>query len=301
MDFDGRQLTAFLAIVTHGSLGRAAEVLHVTQPALSRTVKRLEGQIGAPLFERNSKGMRLTAVGSALLPHVTLMDKVAGQASEEIAALRGLAKGTIKVGSIASAIGLVLPQAIERVLARWPNLRVEIIEGVWDRLADALTKHEIDLALGVASAESEGIVPITDCEWEDQSYVVAAPDHPLRQKERLQLSDTLHHRWASTPRGTTPFADMQRSFASRGLACPEVAVESRSILALKSLVSHAGFLGWMAGPMFEDERRAGLFDALPIPDLGVRRKLTVFRRRDGILAGPAVKLLEELRQVTKAC
>ncbi len=299
MDFDGRQLSAFLAIVAHGSLGRAAEVLHITQPALSRTVKRLEGQLGAPLFERNSKGMRLTPVGEALLPHATLMGRVADHASEEINALRGLAKGTIKVGGIASAVSLILPLALHRVFTQWPNLQAHVIEGVWDRLAEALTKHEIDLALGVATIESDEIVPIPDCDWEDKSYIVAAMDHPLRQKKDLQLADTLQHSWACTPRGTAPFTHMQQTFTSHGLPCPDVVVESRSIIALKSLVSHAGFLCWMAGPMFEDERLAQQMDALPIAGLSTTRQLTVFRRRNGILPGPALKLLEELRQLTK--
>ena len=299
MDFDGRQLSAFLAIVTHGSLGRAAGVLHVTQPALSRTVKRLEAQLGAALFERNSKGMLLTAVGQALLPHASLMERVFQDASAEIDALRGLAKGTIKVGGIASAVSLILPLAISRVLTHWPNLQVQIIEGVWDRLADALTKHDIDLALGVATAESDAIVPIVDCHWEDTTYVVAAMDHPLREKARLQLADTLHHRWACTPRGTAPFIHMQQTFKAHGLPCPDVVVETRSIITLKSMVTHAGFLCWMAGPMFEDDSSVKLIDALPIPDLATQRKLTVFRRRDGILPGPAIKLLEELRQITK--
>jgi DNA-binding transcriptional LysR family regulator len=299
MDLDRRQLSAFLAIATHGSLGRAAEVMHITQPALSRTVKRLEAQVGAPLFERNSKGMLLTAVGDTLLPHAALMARVAEHAAEEVNALRGLAKGTIKVGGIASAVGLILPLAIHRVLTDWPNLQAKIIEGVWDRLAEALTKHEIDIALGVATVESDDIVPIADCTWEDRSYVVAATDHPLRQKPQLQLADVVDQRWACTPRGTAPFIHMQQTFAAHGLACPNVVVETRSIITLKSLMIHAGFVCWMAGPMFEDDRRAGLIDALPVPDFGATRTLTAFRRRDGILPGPAMKLLDELRKVAK--
>lgn len=299
MNFDGRQLTAFLTIVTHGSLGRAAEILHVTQPALSRTIKRLEGQFGVALFERNSKGMRLTPMGEALLPHATLMGRVTEHASEEINSLRGLTKGTIRVGGIASAVSLILPVAIHRVFTQWPNLQAQIIEGVWDRLAEALTKYEIDLALGVATVESDDIVPLADCCWEDKSYIVAAMNHPLRQKKGLQLGHTLQHPWACTPRGTAPFTHMQQTFKAQGLAYPDVVVETRSIIALKSLVSHAGFLCWMAGPMFEDERRGQLMDALPITGLATTRKLTVFRRRNGILPGPAVKLLDELRQISR--
>ncbi|SNT36408.1 transcriptional regulator, LysR family [Noviherbaspirillum humi] len=297
MTFDQRQLSAFLAIVEHGSLGRAADVLHLTQPALSRTVKRLESQVGAPLFERNSKGMLLTAVGEALLPHATLMERVAEQAHEEIDAVRGLAKGTIRVGGIASVVGLLLPLAIQRVLTRWPNLKVQIIEGVWDRLADALVKHEIDLALGVAADESEEIVPIADCYWEDNSYVVASAGHPLQRKRQVSLADTIDQRWASTPKGTAPYQHLHEVFRSKGLGKPNIVVETRSIITLKSLVSHAGFLCWMAGPMFEDERRVGLMSALAIPGLDAHRRLTVFRRRDGIMPTPAVRLLDELRQL----
>lgn len=136
MTFNLQQLHAFATIVASGSLGRAAEVLHVTQPALSRTIKRLEDEVGAPLFERHSKGMQLTAIGSALLPHATLLQREADHAREEIDAMRGLAKGTIRVGAAASIATLVLPLAVSGVLARWPNLRVEIMEGVWDGLAN---------------------------------------------------------------------------------------------------------------------------------------------------------------------
>ena len=121
MTFNLQQLRAFATTVTSGSLGRAAEVLHVTQPALSRTIKRLEDQVGAPLFERHSKGMQLTAIGSALLPHATLLQREADHAREEIDAMRSLAKGTIRVGAVASIATLVLPLAVSGVLARWPN------------------------------------------------------------------------------------------------------------------------------------------------------------------------------------
>jgi DNA-binding transcriptional LysR family regulator len=285
-------------IVASGSLGRAAEVLHVTQPALSRTIKRLEDQVGAPLFEPHSKGMQLTAIGSALLPHATLLQREAEHAREEIDAMRGLAKGTIRVGAVASIATLVLPLAVSGVLARWPNLRVEIMEGVWDRLADSLMKHEIDLALSMAVPDTDEITAITDCRWEDTSYVGAAVDHPLRRKADLRLADTLDQRWCVPPRGTGPFEHMQQVFAEHGFGMPPIAVETRSITVLKSLVTRAGFLSWMATPMYDTEAAAGVFDTLAIAGVVGRRTLTAFRRRQGILPGPAVKLLEQLRMLT---
>ncbi|MET3447845.1 LysR family transcriptional regulator [Ralstonia sp.] len=298
MAFDLRQLRAFTTIVSAGSLGRAADVLHVTQPALSRIIKRLEDEVGAPLFERHSKGMQLTAIGQALLPHASLLQREADYAREEIDAMRGLAKGTIRVGAVGSIASYVLPLAVGNVVARWPNLRVEILEGVWDRLAEGLVKHEIDLALSMAMPDTEDIIAIADCRWEDASFVVASPEHPLRHRRGLMLADTLEAPWAVPPRGTGPYEHMRQVFEAAGLGLPNIVVETRSVTALKSLVARSGFLSWMAEPMIDAERRAGVIEPLPIPGLVARRTLTAFRRRHGILPGPAVKLLEALRELT---
>lgn len=297
MTFDLKQLNAFATIVSAGSLGRAAETLHVTQPALSRTVRRLEQQVGAPLFERHSKGMQLTAIGSALLPHATLLLREAENAAEEINAMRGLAKGVIRVGAVGAVASLILPLAIESVLKKWPQLTVFVVEGVWDRLAEGLVKHQIDLALSATAETSDEIEAIPDCRWQDRSNVVAAADHRLRNKRKLTLKDTMNEQWAITPRGTAPYRQMQQVFRAQGLGLPNIVVETRSIIVLKSLVTRSGFLGWMPESIYDAERRARLVNVLDIPGATSTRTLTAFRRRQGILPAPAVKLLEELRRL----
>lgn len=298
MALDLQHLIAFNAIVATGSLGRAASTLNVTQPALSRTIRKLEEQVGAPLFERHSKGMQLTDVGRALLPHAALLQRESEHALEDIQAMLGLAKGTIRVGAIGSIACLVLPQGIGNTCEKWPRLQVQVIEGVWDRLADALISHEIDLALGVDTEDTDEIVAIKDCRWEDTSYVVAGKHHPLRNNPHLTLADTLQERWALLPKGTGPFEHMKQVFVREHVALPNIVVETRSVTVLKSLIGHSGFLGWMPEPVFDAERKAGLIDILDIPNTSDRRTLTAFRRRAGILPGPAVKLLEELRKLT---
>ncbi|WP_175720610.1 LysR family transcriptional regulator [Burkholderia anthina] len=298
MAFNLQQLHAFVTVASAGSLGRAAETLHVTQPALSRAIRRLEDEVGALLFERHTRGMHLTAVGEALLPHAVLLQREAEQAREEIDAMRGLARGTIRCGAVGSIASLVLPLAVSGVLQKWPNLRVEVIEGVWDRLAEALVQRDIDLALSMTMPDTEEIVAIDDCRWEDTSYVVAALDHPLRGKPDITLADTLDQQWAIPPRGTAPFEHMQQVFVANGLGLPNVVVETRSITVLKSLVARSGFLSWMAEPMYVTESKAGVFDTLELPGVVGRRTLTAFRRRHGLLPSPAVKLLEQLRQLT---
>ena len=98
------------------------------------------------------------------------------------------------------------------------------------------------------------------------------------------------------PRGTAPYVETTQMCAGMD-AAPETAVETRSIVVLKSLVIDAEFLSRMTAPMSAAERRAGLVSALPIPDLHAVRTLTVCRRRQGILPAPAGKLIEQLRNV----
>lgn len=298
MTLDLTQLRAFSVLAHAGSLGRSAEILSVTQPALSRTIKRLEEQVGAQLFERHSKGMQLTEIGNALMPHATLLLHEAGSALEEINAMRGLSKGTIRVGAVAGIACKVLPEAISRVTAKWPQLRVVVVEAVANRLVEALLRHEVDLALAVAVPDTEEIVAIKDCRWEDCTQIVASLDHPLRRKRKISLSDTLDQPWAIPPRGTGPYAHMERIFLANGLTMPDITVETLSILVIRSLVLRSGYLSWLNEPMYAEESRVGLMDALRIPGASGMRTLTAFKRRAGILPRPASKLLEELRLLT---
>jgi DNA-binding transcriptional LysR family regulator len=221
----------------------------------------------------------------------------AENAAEEIDAMRGLAKGTIRVGAVGAIASLILPMAIGSVLKKWPQLTVFTIEGVWDRLAEGLVKHEIDLALSATAETPDEIVSIADCRWQDKSHVIAATNHPLRRKRKLALEDTMNEQWAITPRGTAPYQQMQQVFRARGLGLPNIVVETRSIIVLKSLVTRSGFLGWMPESIYDAERRARLVSILDVPGATGTRTLTAFKRRQGTLPAPAVKLLEELRRL----
>ena len=125
--------------------------------------------------------------------------------------------------------------------------------------------------------------------------MVTAATHPLRRKRRIALADTLEQPWAFVPKATEPHEHLQRMFAANGLGLPTMVVETRSVIVLKSLVVHSGFLSWLPEPMYVAERKAGLIHALSIPGSTDTRTLTAFRRRSGYLPGPAVKLLEVLR------
>lgn len=294
MAFDSRQLRAFLAIVRSGSLGLAAQSLHITQPALSRIVRRLEDQLGVQLFERRTTGMELTAFGQALLPHATVLSEEAAVALEQINSLRGLGHGTLRVGAIGSVAVTVLPAVLERMLAQWPKLNVQITEAVEDVLEVALTHNTIDVAIAGAIPESEQIMQVAQAPFTDRHAVICAAHHPLLKRKGLAVRDVLNVPWVMPPGDAEPRRQFNALMASLGVAPPRVVVETRSPGVIKAMVAQTNYLGWLPEPLFTTERQAGLIRSLPLKEMASQRRFFVYRRRRSVMPPPLVKFLEAL-------
>jgi DNA-binding transcriptional LysR family regulator len=110
-----RGLNAFLNVARLGSVGAAATALSLTQPAVSRTLRKLEKQLGVQLFVRHSTGMELTAFGRSLLPHATLLESGLHRALEEIDLMRGASKGIAGVGIVPSLVPEILPTVVRKI------------------------------------------------------------------------------------------------------------------------------------------------------------------------------------------
>jgi DNA-binding transcriptional LysR family regulator len=295
MALDPRQLRAFLAIVDAGSLGLAAEALHVTQPALSRIVRRLETQLGVPLFERRTTGMELTSFGQALLPHATVLSAEGARAIEQINALRGLGQGTLRIGAIASAAIMLLPAVLDRILTRWPNLQVQITEAVEDVLSIALTNNAIDIAISGPILESPDIVQVAEHKFTDRYAVICAAAHPLHERKDLSIHDLEDALWVMPPDEAEPRRQFNALVTHLGAVIPRVAVETRYPAVIKAMVARTKFLGWLPEPLFTAEQAAGLIRALPVKEMALQRRFFVFRRRRSSTPPPVEKFLEELR------
>lgn len=296
MSLDSRHLAAFLAIAEHGSVGRAAAALGLTQPGLSRTLRKLETDLGAPLFERHTTGMVLTDYGAALAPRARLIAAESHRAVEDVRALRGLSGGTLRLGAVASVLTYPLPTVLGRLLDRYPDLRVELTEAVEDRLVAALTSYDIDLAIGSTIEADDEVALAGQLRWQDHTVVVAATAHPLRDRARLALADLRDAPWALTPPGTAPHDTVLGIFRDAGLDPPRIAVTSRSVLTLKALVAQAGYLCYLPRTLIGPERAAGTIDTVAVRGAARPRRFAIYRRRHGYLPRPAEALVEALQQ-----
>lgn len=152
-----RQLRYFVALVEHRNFGRAADAVHVSQPALSVQIKDLEGALGGPLVERHARDVVPTPFGRDALDYArAILDQV--QALEQAARWRGGLAGKVRLGLIPTVAPYILPQALAALRARDVSLEVQVQEAPTDRLLKSLATGDVDAAVLALPIEGNGLV-----------------------------------------------------------------------------------------------------------------------------------------------
>ncbi|MGW7115674.1 LysR family transcriptional regulator, partial [Streptomyces xanthophaeus] len=188
-----RQMEYFLAVLEESSFTRAAEVLHVTQPALSHQVKALERSVGGELLERLPRGVRLTPMGRAFLPHAQLAVRSARQAERAARAAAGAVGGELHVATVhAVAVGM-LPAVAARWRALHPGVALVLREyGSTAALEEQLERGVADLAVGPEPKEWTG--PVLPAGREELVLVVPFDD-PLSGRGSVRLAELADRDW----------------------------------------------------------------------------------------------------------
>lgn len=278
-----------------GSVGRAANALAVSQPALSRTLHRLEARLGAQLFVRHSTGMELTAFGRALQPHAELIESETRRTREEIDALKGSSKGLVRIGAVPSISSNILPLAVSSAYARSPSIRINVVEDTGTRLVAALVRGDIDFAItGLWREPIDENVTVTRL-FEDEVCVMGRWAHPI--SGGVPLKDLQAYPWAMPEKGNIIRDEFHLMFRRAGLTPPSVAVETNSVHALKSVVADTDFLTMLARSTFRLEEKAGLLRPMHIAEGHWRRQLGILRRSTGRLLPAASMLYTDIRRI----
>lgn len=285
MDFDERQLRAFLAIADTGSLGRAARVVNLTQPSLSRLVQTMEARLGHRLFERGGKGMALTAAGTLMLPRARHLIGEMQAARDELAALGGLRRGTVRVGAVAAVMRTLVADAAGRVLAETPQLSFEMLEAVDGELLEALLTRRVDLVVTSRPLAHRDVAAIGLGDYQDAFAVFCAAGHPLG--DGAALSDALAYGWVMPGVAFSPRAQFEDIIAQHGLPSPRIAVECSSVEAMIAISARSDLLCWLPEPLLAPHIKNGTMRKLAIPELAIGRRFVLHRRRSGLLPDAA--------------
>ncbi|OMI40977.1 LysR family transcriptional regulator [Streptomyces sparsogenes] len=283
-----RQMEYLMAVVEEASFTHAAELLGVTQSALSHQIKALEREVGGPLLERLPRGVRLTPMGRAFLPHAEFAVRSARQARRAARAAAGAAGGELHIATLhAFAIG-VLPE----VFARWrrdhEQVRLVVHEyATGGELREGMERGVADVALGHRPEGWRGPVVTVG---EEEIVVVVAPDDPLSGREAVRLADLADRDWVRC--ALEPVVEGRRFL---DVACERVGFTPRTGVDTEHTSTAVRMAAAGAGVLITAAHVATQYDCAVLPlDPPWARELTAFSRVE--LTGAAASFVGLLDQ-----
>ena len=289
-----RQLQYLVAVADAGSVTRAAELLHVVQPAVTRQIHNLEGELGVALFERSRAGMRPTEIGTQVVERarraLTELERAREEARSSGAGLHGI----VTVGLLASTASLLAVPLVAAVTERHPGVRLRVVTGFGGHLSRWLEAGDVDVALtyNQPPAAALDVKPLL----EEDLWAVAPPTAANVAPEGVGLSDLLQ-RTLVMPSAPHGIRSLVESTAARVGLSLDIAVETNDAGVQRQLVQ-SGF-GWtvLPGIMVADEAAGGTLNSAPIVNPGIPRRIVLARpvnaRASGALRTVA-DLLEEV-------
>jgi DNA-binding transcriptional LysR family regulator len=294
-----RRLRHFLAVYAHRSLARAAEQLHVTQPALSKSIQQLEEELRVALFERTPLGMIPTRYGEALQLHARAIEAEMQNAAREIAALAGTSGGELTVGVTPSVATSLVPRAFLAVRAQRPGIRLNVVEGLMENHVPALRRGELDLVIGGAPRERAPDLQ-TELVQKDAIRVYARAGHPLAGATHVLPESLLEYPWVLPPSTQCWLADLDRVFAVRGQPPPAPAAVTNSAGFIRSMLLGGDYLTALPSQLLALDGEAGPIVPLAVAGLSLRVEILATSRARAMRSPAFEALLSALRSAPAA-
>lgn len=285
------QLQHLVAIVEQGSLRAAARRLAAPQPALTRSIRALERELGAALFLRETRGMTLTPVGQRFHLRASAIVHEARRAVDEIAQHDGDDSGTVAVAlSIMPHVGM-LPYALQSFRERYPRVKLQLIEGLFPDLEGALRDGSVDFYIGAAPRAAPAPGLVVQHLFDNTRAVVCRKGHPLAAARSLKALASAD--WAVTAVDYNADDDIARLFATHALPAPQVLLRARSAMSVMVALACSDLLAmlpvqWEEFPLTRDTLQViRIREVLPAPSI-------VLVRRPGLPLTPAAELLVDV-------
>lgn len=290
------RLHRFLAIYELRSFGRAAERLHITQPALTKSIQQLEEELGVQLFERSAQGVTPTIYGEALSIHAKVIEAEFKNASREIATLSGAIKGELTIGVTPSVATDIIPKAFLKLQEERPQIQLTVLEGLMEQHVPALRRGEIDLVVGGWVREPHPDLASARL-IRDEVLIFSGDDHPLAEMDEVPWQALFDYPWILPPTSQFWMQTLEEEFAKRGYQMPTSAATSNSPGFIRSMLLRNLYLSALPARLLINETRLGRIIALAVPDLSVRFDVYLTHRVQAVKLPAFHLFVDILRQV----
>lgn len=257
-------LRDFAAIARAGSVRSAARNLGLTQPALTRSLRELEQEIGGSLCERHARGVVLTPLGERFLVRAQASLEELRRGMEEATQLTGHMQGNVAVALSSVPVLTTLPKAFSAFREACPDVRLRIVEGLFPAIEPQLRDGRLDFYIGPRPERALGASYRIDLMFKNERVVLARKNHPLRNAR--SVGALLGAEWVVTGLRERLEQEFEEQFTDLGLEMPRAFTIVESMLALVTMVSSTDVLAflprqWADTPLFRD-----LVEPIPVTD-----------------------------------
>ncbi len=278
-------LRYFFEAASAGSIRQAAEHIHVAPSAISRQIAKLEHELGSPLLERHSNGVRLTPAGRLLASQLQLTVRDLARVRSQIDELKGLRRGEVTIYSIEGLVDTYLPQAINRFHKLYRDITFKVVVASTDRIIEALVADESDIGITLNPPERPDLVCCAW--WEEPLEVIVAPFHSLSRRRSISLQELSQFSAALPDNSFGVRRHVDRVLSKTGVAL-KLLVTTNSILATTSMAREGAVYTLMPRFAVTRDCEARTLIAIPIsnPDLELSRVEICMHRSRSLPVAP---------------
>jgi LysR family hydrogen peroxide-inducible transcriptional activator len=287
------QIRYMCAVAETGSFTRAAAREHVAQPSLSQQIIKLEHELGARLFDRLGRKVRLTGFGLAFYPRAQQILRDLAAAREEVRELAGTARGTISIGAIPTIAPYLLPRVLPSFSKRFPDVDVVVSEEITPVLLQRLHEGAVDLA--IVALPIQGHEFVTEEIMREPLYVVTSSKHPICRGSTC-LKDLAEQPFLLLKEGHC-FRDSAITACKQLKIMPNVVFESGHFESILGMV--AAGVGISIIPEIAVERRSGCRFVRIADDRAIRR-IGIVRLRNHFFSRAQREFVKHLAELSKA-
>lgn len=290
-----RHLHTFVAVAQQGTLGRAAETLNLSQPALSKTLNELEQLTGTRLFERGRLGAQLTLVGEQFLTHAVKVLDALNSAGQALNHKEGLNNDIVRIGALPTAALGILPTVIGQFHKQQKDITLQVATMNNTMLLAGLKSGEIDIGIGRMSDPDLMSGLNYELLFLESLKLVVRPGHPLLQ-ETVTLSRVMEWPVVVSPKGTVPRQNAETLLQSQGCKMPAGCIETLSASLSRQLTVDFDYVWFVPSGAVKDDLRRGVLSALPIATQGAGEPIGILTRVDATLTPGTQTLLSAIRK-----
>ena len=291
-----RHLRVVAAIGDLGSISAAARALHISQPAVSKTLAEAEAILCASLFDRSARGVAPTPAGLLLLARGRLIHTELGHLTREIAALQAGEVGTVTVAALLVALPRLLPSAIARMRGRVGDCIIRVVTGTQDSLMGALRTGAVDFVVGRLPSHGERDQLVQEILYQDPIVIIARAGHPLLRSDPVDVSALAQASWVFPTADSSVFGIITDLFARHGLSLPRSHVESVSFELVRTLLLEHDMVAALPRSLVQAELASGSLVELGVSIPNAHLPVGITRRADRPLTPIVEAFLQCLRE-----